>query len=171
MSPCLAHIHTADSHSGTLFSPASYFSPGRHKGLCVPKPTGREGFILQSHDDLFCGVFLAQTMFNSWLPRFSFCIIRQWVWGWTPSPPLLCLFCVSILPVQTLSRLWNYCWPLHTRPPTVGPLPLIPFETYPESNNQLDSLKNIFKINHNKASFIVSSLWATRPNRNEHVTI
>lgn len=52
----------------------------------------------------------------------------------------------------------------------LGFLSLMPFETYPESNNPLDSVKIILQINYNKAFFIVSSPRATRPKRNKHVT-
>lgn len=105
-------------------------------------------------------------------PHFSSHTIRQKTLPLPPSSaPLLRQCSASAHP----SRLRNYYWPPHPRPPTVGLshpefLPLMPFETYLESNNQLDGLKKFFKMNYNKASFIVSSPWATGPRRNEQVT-
>lgn len=105
--------------------------------------------------------------------HFSFHTIWQSVWGWKPSLPLLCLFCTSILPVQTLSNyLWNYCWPPHPRPPTWA---LTTWVFTPDAIWNLpwvqqptgQSKKNI--QNYNKACFIVFSPRATRPKRNEQL--
>lgn len=53
-------------------------------------------------------------------PLTSLHTIQQSFWGRKAFPPLLCLFCVNILPVQTLSHLCNYYWPPQPRPPIVG---------------------------------------------------
>ena len=56
---------------------------------------------------------------HSQFPHFSFHTIWHSFWAWKSFPTLLCFY-VNVLPVQTLSHLWNYYWPPHPRPPTVG---------------------------------------------------